>query len=152
MQSIVTLEVKPWDDETDLEAMLAGVKNLEQPGLLWGAHKFVAVGFGIKKLQINIVIGQYENYCSVMSGLNVVLAEDELVSTDDLQERIQTELEDYVQSTDIAAMQSRCSFRFFCNLYSICYSQNSEHVDRKWLLFFCFTVFHMFCCSITKNI
>ena len=73
--------------------MLAGVKAIEQPGLVWGAHKFVAVGFGIKKLQITIVI------------------EDELVSTDELQEKIQTDLEDYVQSTDIAAMQSECIYR-----------------------------------------
>ena len=37
------------------------------------------------------------------------LPEDEKVSTDELQEKIQEDLEEYVQSTDIAAMQSKCS-------------------------------------------
>ena len=36
-------------------------------------------------------------------------AEDELVSLDELQEKVQ-EFEDYVQSTDIAAMQSEFSY------------------------------------------
>ena len=38
--------------------------------------------------------------------LMIVFAEDELVSTDELQEKLQTDFEDYIQSTDIAAMQS----------------------------------------------
>ncbi|PTB75249.1 hypothetical protein M440DRAFT_1402789 [Trichoderma longibrachiatum ATCC 18648] len=85
-KSVVTMDVKPWDDETDLVAMEAAVRAIEKDGLLWGASKLVPVGFGIKKLQINLVV------------------EDEKVSTDELQEQIQ-ELEDYVQSTDIVAMQ-----------------------------------------------
>jgi len=87
MQSVVTLEVKPWDDETDLEALERSVRSVEQEGLVWGSSKLVAVGYGIKKLQITLVI------------------EDELVSLDELQEKI-AEFEDYVQSTDVAAMQS----------------------------------------------
>ena len=55
-------------------------------GLVWGASKFVDIGYGIKKLQINIVV------------------EDEKVSTDELQAQIE-EFEDHVQSTDVAAMQ-----------------------------------------------
>lgn len=39
------------------------------------------------------------------------MLEDELVSLDELQEQIQ-EVEDYVQSTDVAAMQS--GFFVFC--------------------------------------
>ena len=74
------------DDETDLEALEAGVRGIEKDGLVWGLSKFVAVGFGIKKLQINLVV------------------EDDKISLDDLQEEIQ-ELEDYVQSSDIVAMQ-----------------------------------------------
>jgi len=85
-KSVVTLEVKPWDDETDLEALERSVRSVEQKGLVWGSSKLVAVGYGIKKLQITLVI------------------EDELVSLDDLQEKI-AEFEDYVQSTDVAAMQ-----------------------------------------------
>ncbi|KAJ5682220.1 Elongation factor 1-beta [Penicillium macrosclerotiorum] len=85
-KSLVTLEVKPWDDETNLEEMEANVRAIEMDGLVWGASKLVAVGFGIKKLQINLVV------------------EDEKVSTDELQSQIEED-EDHVQSTDIAAMQ-----------------------------------------------
>ncbi|KAK0714229.1 hypothetical protein B0T21DRAFT_297273 [Apiosordaria backusii] len=85
-KSVVTLDVKPWDDETDMVALEEGVRAIEQDGLVWGASKLVAVGFGIKKLQINLVV------------------EDEKVSLDDLQEKI-AELEDYVQSSDVVAMQ-----------------------------------------------
>lgn len=85
-KSIVTMDVKPWDDETDLEQLLANVKAIEMEGLTWGAHQFIPVGFGIKKLQINLVI------------------EDALVSLDELQGKIEED-EDHVQSTDIAAMQ-----------------------------------------------
>ncbi|KAG2078453.1 hypothetical protein BDR04DRAFT_1112650 [Suillus decipiens] len=85
-RSVVTLEVKPWDDETDMQALEDSVRSIEQEGLVWGASKLVAVGYGIKKLQITLVV------------------EDELVSLDDLQEKV-AEFDDYVQSSDIAAMQ-----------------------------------------------
>lgn len=85
-KSIVTLDVKPWDDETSLEELLANVKKIEMDGLTWGAHTWVPVGFGIKKLQINLVI------------------EDDKVSLDELQGLIEED-EDHVQSTDVAAMQ-----------------------------------------------
>ncbi|KAG8215336.1 hypothetical protein J3R82DRAFT_8930, partial [Butyriboletus roseoflavus] len=85
-KSVVTLEVKPWDDETDMQALEESVRSLEMDGLVWGASKLVAVGYGIKKLQITLVV------------------EDELVSLDDLQEKL-AEFDDYVQSSDIAAMQ-----------------------------------------------
>jgi len=84
-KSMVTLEVKPWDDETDLEKLLESVKSVEQDGLLWGAYKWVPVGYGIKKLQINCVV------------------EDDKVSIDELSEKLQ-EFEDYIQSVDVAAM------------------------------------------------
>lgn len=85
-KSIVTMDVKPWDDETNLDEMLANVKSIQKDGLVWGAHSFKPVGFGIKKLQINLVI------------------EDDKISLDELQQLIE-EFEDHVQSTDIAAMQ-----------------------------------------------
>lgn len=66
--------------------MEANVRAIEWDGLVWGASKLVAVGFGIKKLQINLVV------------------EDDKVSTDELQQTIEED-EDHVQSTDIAAMQ-----------------------------------------------
>ncbi|ORY32284.1 hypothetical protein BCR39DRAFT_523758 [Naematelia encephala] len=85
-KSVVTLQVKPWDDETDMEALEKEVRAIEKDGLLWGASKLVPVGYGIRMLQINLVI------------------EDAKISLDDLQEEIQ-EIEEYVQSTDVAAMQ-----------------------------------------------
>jgi elongation factor 1-beta len=69
-----------------MDELTANVKAIEMDGLVWGASKLVAVGFGIKKLQINLVV------------------EDEKVSLDELQQKIEED-EDHVQSTDIAAMQ-----------------------------------------------
>lgn len=82
-KSVVTLQVKPWDDETDMAAMEEAVRAIEKDGLVWGASKLVPVGYGIKMLQINLVI------------------EDAKISLSDLEEEIQ-EIEDHVQSTDIA--------------------------------------------------
>jgi len=69
-----------------MKALEESVRSIEKDGLVWGASKLVAIGYGIKKLQINLVV------------------EDEKVSTDELQGQIE-EFEDFVQSTDIAAMQ-----------------------------------------------
>ncbi|KAK6337609.1 Translation elongation factor 1 beta [Orbilia blumenaviensis] len=85
-KSLVTMDVKPWDDETDMKELEEKVRSIEKDGLVWGASQLVAIGFGIKKLQINLVV------------------EDEKVSTDELQQQIE-EFEDHVQSTDIQAMQ-----------------------------------------------
>merc|ERR1711994_155180 len=70
----VLLDVKPWDDETDHDQMLASVKSIEVDGLLWGAHKLIPIGYGIKK-----------------------------VSVEELTEKIE-EFEDFVQSCDVNAM------------------------------------------------
>merc|ERR1711868_17556 len=83
-KSNIILDIKPWDDETPLEKMEESVRSVEMDGLLWGTSKFVAVGYGIKKLQITCVV------------------EDDKVSTDDLEDKI-TAFEDYVQSMDIVA-------------------------------------------------
>merc|ERR1712032_761415 len=45
-------DVKPWDDETDMDEMLKNVKSIEMDGLLWGASKLIPIGYGIKKLQV----------------------------------------------------------------------------------------------------
>jgi elongation factor 1-beta len=37
----VLFNVKPWDDETDMYAMLAAVKSVEMDSLVWGASKLV---------------------------------------------------------------------------------------------------------------
>jgi len=85
-KSVVTMDVKPWDDETDMKELEKAVRSIEKDGLVWGASTLVPVGFGIKKLQINLVI------------------EDDKIGLGDLEEEI-AEFEDFVQSTDIAAMQ-----------------------------------------------
>ncbi|CAO3643213.1 unnamed protein product [Mucor fragilis] len=85
-KTTVTLEVKPWDDETNMEELTAAVKAIAMDGLLWGGSQLVAIGYGIKKLQINCVV------------------EDDKVMMDDLCDAI-TDLEDFVQSVDVAAMQ-----------------------------------------------
>ena len=83
-KSSILMDVKPWDDETDMAAMEKQVRTIVMDGLLWGASKLVPLAYGIKKLQIMCVI------------------EDEKVSVDELTEKIQ-EFEDFVQSVDIAA-------------------------------------------------
>lgn len=85
-KTTVTLDVKAWDDETDMEALTQNVLKIELDGLVWGGHQLVPVGFGMNKLQINCVV------------------EDEKISLDDLAELIQED-EDNVQSVDVAAMQ-----------------------------------------------
>lgn len=85
-KSIVTLDVKPWDDETDMKQLEENLRGIEMDGLTWGASKLVPLAFGIKKLQVNLVV------------------EDEKVSIDELQQQIEGD-EDHVQSTDVAAMQ-----------------------------------------------
>lgn len=55
----MTLDVKPWDDETDMAALEASVRSIQQDGLVWGNSKLVAIGYGIKKLQITLVVGKY---------------------------------------------------------------------------------------------
>uniref|UniRef100_A0A1B6LI17 Translation elongation factor EF1B beta/delta subunit guanine nucleotide exchange domain-containing protein n=1 Tax=Graphocephala atropunctata TaxID=36148 RepID=A0A1B6LI17_9HEMI len=83
-KSSIVLDVKPWDDETDMKAMEAKVRTIIKEGLVWGASKLVPVGYGINKLQIMCIV------------------EDEKVSVDDLVDDI-TGFEDFVQSVDIAA-------------------------------------------------
>merc|ERR1712115_350946 len=81
----VLFDVKPWDDETDMEAMKKACVSIEMDGLLWGASKLVPVGYGINKLQL---------MCTV---------EDEKGSIEELSEKM-AEFEDFVQSVDVAAM------------------------------------------------
>jgi len=82
-RSVVVIDVKPWEDTTDMKLLEEGVRAIAMEGLEWKASKLVPMAYGIKKLQISAHIV------------------DDKVSTDDLQEAIQ-ELSDYVQSTDIA--------------------------------------------------
>jgi elongation factor 1-beta len=69
-----------------MEALEASARSIEKDGLVWGAGKLVPIGFGIRKLQVNIVV------------------EDEKVSIDELSDDL-CEFEDYIQSVDVVAMQ-----------------------------------------------
>ncbi|CAN4119069.1 unnamed protein product [Withania somnifera] len=86
-KSSVLMDVKPWDDETDMKKLEEAIRSVEMEGLLWGASKLVPVGYGIKKLQIMLTII------------------DDLVSVDTLiEERLTVEpINEYVQSCDIVA-------------------------------------------------
>ncbi|KAK4471122.1 hypothetical protein MN116_005519 [Schistosoma mekongi] len=83
-KSTIVLDVKPWDDETDMADIEKAVRSIQADGLLWGASKLVPLAYGIKKLQIGCVV------------------EDDKVGTDMLEEEIM-KFDDLVQSVDIAA-------------------------------------------------
>ncbi|XP_059655143.1 elongation factor 1-beta-like [Cornus florida] len=86
-KSSILLDVKPWDDETDMERLEEAVRSIEMEGLTWGASNLVPVGYGVKKLQIMMTIV------------------DDLVSVDSLiEERLTVEpIDEFVQSCDIVA-------------------------------------------------
>uniref|UniRef100_A0A0E0JRD7 Translation elongation factor EF1B beta/delta subunit guanine nucleotide exchange domain-containing protein n=1 Tax=Oryza punctata TaxID=4537 RepID=A0A0E0JRD7_ORYPU len=86
-KSSVLLDVKPWDDGTDMKKLEEAVRSVQMEGLTWGASKLVPVGYGIKKLQIMLTIV------------------DDLVFVDSLIEEHQTEepINEYAQSCDIVA-------------------------------------------------
>ncbi|XP_071142700.1 elongation factor 1-delta-like isoform X1 [Mytilus edulis] len=83
-KSSIVLDVKPWDDETDMKELERCVRTVVMDGLVWGNSKLVPVGYGIKKLQIMCVV------------------EDDKVGTDDLEDAI-THFEDFVQSVDVSS-------------------------------------------------
>lgn len=68
----------------------AAVRGIEKDGLVWGTSKLVPVGFGIKKLQINLVV------------------QDDKISTVELQEEIEG-FKDYVQSSDVVSFDATLS-------------------------------------------
>jgi len=83
-KSCVKLDIKPWDDETDMAEMEKCVRSIEMEGLVWGQFQLAPVAYGLKKLVASCVI------------------EDDKVSTQDLEDKI-CAFEDFVQSVDIVA-------------------------------------------------
>lgn len=57
-KSIVTIDIKPWDDTADLPALEKKIRTIEKQGLVWGQSKIIDIGFGAQKLQIGCVAGQ----------------------------------------------------------------------------------------------
>ncbi|KAF3583346.1 hypothetical protein F2Q69_00028439 [Brassica cretica] len=86
-KSSVLIDIKPWDDETDMKKLEEAVRSLLMEGLFWGASKLAPVGYGIKKLQI---------MCTIV---------DDLVSVDTMiEEQLTVEpINEYAQSCDIVA-------------------------------------------------
>ncbi|BDA43727.1 Elongation factor 1-delta 2 [Coccomyxa sp. Obi] len=87
-KSLIIMDVKPWDDTTDMAALEAEVRAIHKDGLLWGASKLVPVGFGIKKLQITAVIED-----SKIESMDAII-EEELVKDGESEN---------IQSIDIAS-------------------------------------------------
>mmetsp|Transcript_41594 Transcript_41594/g.57997 ORF Transcript_41594/g.57997 Transcript_41594/m.57997 type:complete len:224 (+) Transcript_41594:88-759(+) len=83
-KSVIVLDVKPWDSETDLNVLEEKIRGIEMEGLEWKSSERKPVAFGLFKIRI---------MCHVV---------DKLVSVDDLQDKI-AEFEDEVQSTDIVS-------------------------------------------------
>ena len=50
------MDVKPWDDETDMKKLEESVRSIEMDGLQWGTSKILPVAYGFKKLQITCLI------------------------------------------------------------------------------------------------
>lgn len=84
-KSMVVFDVKVWEKGQDLDSLAEKILKIELDGLTWGENtKQVEIAYGIKKLQV---------VCTIV---------DSLVSTEDLQEKIE-EFKDEVQSVDIAS-------------------------------------------------
>ena len=119
----VLLDIKPWDDETDMNEMLKCAKSITKEGLLWGACKYIPDFFyyemfsniNLKNLKLEIILNYITHNFYYFSaklvpvgyGINkwqlMCVVEDEKVSIDELCEQI-TEFEDFVQSCDVASM------------------------------------------------
>lgn len=66
-KSLLIFDVKPWEEETDLDALAKEILAIEQDGLFWKTeYKKEPIAYGIHKLVIGCVI------------------EDDKVSVDDL--------------------------------------------------------------------
>eukprot|EP00349_Pseudokeronopsis_sp_Brazil_P000068 CAMPEP_0202956260 /NCGR_PEP_ID=MMETSP1396-20130829/769_1 /ASSEMBLY_ACC=CAM_ASM_000872 /TAXON_ID= /ORGANISM="Pseudokeronopsis sp., Strain Brazil" /LENGTH=225 /DNA_ID=CAMNT_0049673191 /DNA_START=31 /DNA_END=708 /DNA_ORIENTATION=- len=82
-KSLVLFEVKPYEAETDLDQLAQQILKIEVDGCIWKTeYKKEPIAYGVNKLVIGCVI------------------EDDKVSTDDLQEKIEA-FEELVQSVDI---------------------------------------------------
>ena len=86
-KSIVIFDVKVFEMDENLEALAKDIKaKVVVDGLVWNEdHKIVPIAFGMKKLELTMVI------------------EDEKVSVDHITEKIEEDWEDVVQSTDIVS-------------------------------------------------
>eukprot|EP01025_Chloroclados_australasicus_P037109 TRINITY_DN3780_c0_g2_i1.p1 TRINITY_DN3780_c0_g2~~TRINITY_DN3780_c0_g2_i1.p1 ORF type:complete len:238 (-),score=61.68 TRINITY_DN3780_c0_g2_i1:357-1070(-) len=87
-KSMIILDIKPWDDETDLAKMEEFVRSIKYDGLLWGQSKLVPVGFGIKKLQMTTVIEDAK-----IESMDIIIEDDLLQDGNN----------EFIQSVDIVS-------------------------------------------------
>lgn len=86
-KSIVTFDVKSFDEEQDFNVLASKILSLSLDGLVWfEKYEILPVAYTIKKLRISCII------------------EDEKVSTDDITDKIEA-FEDEVQNVDIVSFQ-----------------------------------------------
>ncbi|VAI82799.1 hypothetical protein VPH35_127222 [Triticum aestivum] len=52
-KSSVLMDIRPWNDQTDMKKLEEAVCSVQMEGLTWGASKLMPVGYGIKKLQFD---------------------------------------------------------------------------------------------------
>ncbi|KAK2964313.1 putative Elongation factor 1-beta [Blattamonas nauphoetae] len=84
-KSMLVIDVKPYSDETDLNALAKQILDIKIDGLVWGDYKLIDVAFGVKKISVS---------CSI---------EDEKVPSTEIIEEMIGEMDD-VQSADVASM------------------------------------------------
>ena len=41
------MDIKPWDDETDMKKLEEAVRSIEMPGLLWGACMILIICYSL---------------------------------------------------------------------------------------------------------
>jgi translation elongation factor EF-1beta len=88
-RSLIKLEIKPNEVETDLNAMALRIKQeIQHPGIQnWGdQHKLEPVAYGIFKLLINVVVF------------------DDDIMVEDIEEMLMEKFPEDIQSIDVAAM------------------------------------------------
>ena len=90
-KSLIIMDIKPWDDETDLVEMEKYIRGITYDGLLWGACKAVPFAFGLKKLQMTCVIEDTK-----IESMDEIIEKDILKLDED--DEVQS---DFVQSVDV---------------------------------------------------
>jgi translation elongation factor EF-1beta len=83
-KSIIVMDIKPFDNETDLKALADQIKSKEWDGVVWGQYTLEDVAFGVQKIRMNIIV------------------EDLKIRADDLEDYL-TSFEDEVQSIDVVS-------------------------------------------------
>ena len=83
-RTLMTIEIKPFDAETDLNALASSIKsNIEHEGIQnWGGSELEPMAFGISKLKMAVVV--YDDLMDfvTLSDLINEIHEDDIQSID----------------------------------------------------------------------